>query len=853
MPRKNDRLTEYAFRQRNEEAAAHQDRAAGITRGGFGGGGGGGGGTGAAGGRPLRVQIVGGEREFFDALRQAMGFTSDGGRTGASGGMGDMSGISSQFQAVLSDQQAISQMSKQITSDLQLAVNMVTGYQATVARQMGAYTNDLTNLRRQETQHVQSLVNMLSGAASALTNAARSGTLGNAPAGSGGGGGQRVPPAGAPGGAPIPGGGGSQIPQPGGAPTQSPHRPQQAHTTLGTLRNNIMNAAVKSAGGPDSVNGRALQIGMQRGPLAGLKATPIVGPMVEAGEIVNNGAQWVTAQRARSAPYQSIYGGQNFSAGGALSQLGSMITGNPSNDTSGFGQRMAEEGFVLAQRFTGGMTSGMSRQAFQGVSNLGYAGDQRSNALDFMSNSYKQLGTSIGQSLQVVQIAAQNSNQALGGLSDNLNAVSQAASATGQNAGALRQNFIGNYQSALQGGLGSGSGSVAQAITNTTVGTNRDFANLNMQGLLSNPVLMQQVAAQGGMSLGQLEAQTATGNTGAFTKNLSAIMNQRLTGTMDQNVRNTLSQAVKSAGGNASVAQSPGSQYDIAIKLMQNRDWNVQGARQTLSTMGVSTQGMSDEQVAEYYVSTVTSGGLGAQANAQNKANGLQNLSGNVRGAAANGTGGSSVIGGLKAQQGKNSPSIEDFVSQLWGGDGNVKNAKSLNNIIGAYQGYEGKYGKSNPAIDSAIKDLGTGAGTQIRVRTQSGDQVVSMADAIKYYSDQISNGSALVEGGPQNGKRLSEVTGVTVPGFVPGKNGQPNSSANKAIAGVGESWSQYQKDNPNQPGNAASQGAQKVGTVTVSPSAQLMQMFNWSSTGGVDISGSTAAGLPPALSGGTQ
>lgn len=606
-----------------------------------------------------------------------------------------------------------------------------------------------------------------------------------------------------------------------------------------------MNNAMTRVGGPNSTGGRMLHAGQHAGMMGALRAMPGAGLLVEGGEMANDAAIAITNQRAKNAPYQSIYNGQNFSVGGAVSQLGGLLSGSGSNDTSGFGQRVAEEGFVLGQRFSGGMTSDMARQAFQGVSSLGYAGDQRSDSLDFVSNNYKQMGMGVAQSLQLVQIAAQNSNQTLSDLSSNLQQVSAAAAATGQNANLLRQNFTGNYQAALGGGLGAGSAGVASALTMTTGGTNRDFNGINFQGLLGNPVVMQQVAAQGNMSLGQLEAQVAQGNTGAFTGNLQQIMNQRMTGVMDQSVRNTLQGSVKQAGGNATVAKSPGAQYSVAIDLMQNRNWNVQSAKQVLSTMGISTSNMSDEQVAEYFVSTLTSGGIGAQGQQQNQQKGLQPLAG--------WQGGNSFLGKLQAQQGKNIPGIGDFISQLWGGDATEKNSKSLGNTISAYQGYEKKYNASDPAIEAAVNSLGTGSSTQIRVHTASGDQVVSMADAIKYYSDQLSNGSAYVVGGAQNGKKLSEVTGVTVSGFVPGQNGQPNSGAQKAAAGVGESWSQYQKDHPAQQGSAASTGAQSVGTVTVAPSAQLMQMFNWTSTGGVNIAGSTAAGLPPSISGGTH
>jgi hypothetical protein len=826
MPRENQRKTENAWKQRDQEAAENQASAAGrpgdIRFGG------------STTGGTTPVTIVGGNSAFFDDLKKSLGISNTQNPLGGPANMGD------QFKTILADQQSITQATKQIAQDIKLAANMVLNFQAQAAKAMGAYATDMKSMRSEERDHMTDMLDMMQKAyqqqqqaAQALQNMAGGATQANVPAPPSPN--PVVPPPVSP--SPPP----PSPPQPGSPPRTPAYHYQ---TSLGALHQRLTKKYVQKAGGPQTGMGRFLMGASHGGIMAGLRATPVVGEVLGVGEMVNRGAEWITEQRAKNAPNQAIYGGQNFSLGGAIGTLGDMIGGKTPTDTSGFSQRMDEEGFVLGQRFSGGMTEDQARQAFSGVSQLGYAGDQRSNALSFVSDNYKQMGMDISQSIQLVQTSAQYGNQALADLSQSLQQVTKAAAATGQSADVLRQNFSTSYSTALSSGMGAGSAGLAQAMTMSTIGTSRDLAGVSYNNMVSNPVIAQRIAATGNMTLGQMESQVSQGNIQAFTKPAQSIINQTLTGSMDQNVRNLLSKQVNSSGGYKNVAQSPGSQYSIAQQLMASPDWNVMSAKAALGTLGISTSSLSDAQVAEYYVSTLTSGGLGAQANSQGAT--LKPMTNQSSAAAAGG-----LLGQLAVKQARNGPGLFDDVTKLWGGDTATHNAVNLNNVINAYKDYGKKYNVSNPAIEAAVSTLGTDTSTQIRVHTTSGDQVVSMSDAIKYYSDQLSDGSAYVVGGSQSGKRLSDVTGVTIQGYKPGKNGQPDTENKKAIGGVGQSWTDYEKANPNQQqGSAANNGAQQVGTVTVDPSPYLLQLFNFNGTGGVNINGAAAAGTPPTVGG---
>jgi hypothetical protein len=838
------------------------------------------------------VRLASGASGFYKELREALGIKdSSGEESTTTAASGTNTETPDGLKAILTSQEAITEATRQITEDLKTASQMVIDFTSQFARDASNHSNAMAQDRKREREHMEELVDLMEQGMTSMQQVAQRITTA-VPSSSGGGGGAGG--GGVGGGAGGGGGGGglymgvrgmSHNPVSYGALRRGVG--SMMHAAAGTAEAPAMQAVYNSEGqvshyvahGPNGARQRiaadnpavpGMLASSRRkqlvnnvssafqgaGTMGALRATPYIGAALEGANLVNKGATWITDQRAANAQYQSIYGGANFSAGGAMSTLGDLISGQTSTDNSGFSQRMQEEGFVLGQRFSGGMNSSMSRQAFQGVSSLGYNGDQRSNALDFISQAYNQLGMSVSQSLQLVQTSAQYFNQSMSGVTQGLTQVTQAAQQTGQSAAALQQNFSQNYSTALGSGMGAGSGAMAQAMTLSTAGMNRDLSGVNLGSLMSNPVIAQRIAATGGMTLGQMESQVAQGNITAFTKPAQQIMNQTMMGTMDQSVRSAMSSAVAQQGGNAAVAQSPGSQYAVAMSMMGNQNWNVTSARAALGTMGISTTSMTDEQVAEYYVSQLTSGGLGAQgAAAQTKQDAITPT--NLRGDLPSQFVGQVKIGALsgKAPAGGNRPGLFDDISTLWGGDAATHNYANTQAIAGAYQNYQTQYRVSNPAIESMIKDLGTNTGTQIRVHTSSGDQVVSIQDAIKYYSDQLSSGQASVVGGTNNGKTLSQVTGISDQGYVPGKTGSQVTTKSAAVAGVGQSWTDYLKANPNANANSsqntATSNATNGGTVTISPSPELMQLLNFNGTGNVNISGAAASGVPPTVSSG--
>lgn len=829
--------------------------------------------------RPSNVYITSASAEFYDQLRQSMGFTQRGDAPGSkSGESADPKDVLPNMRTIINGQQAIMQQSKQIVSNMKVITDMMTQFQTVQTKTLGEWAKSMVEYRKQEQKHMSDMLNLMLKGVTGLQAAVMGGV-----------GGMPMAP-GMPGYSGVPGGG----PMPFFAPSRAPRSTTAAggyeqlvggRTTLGSLQARLGRFMHNNYGMGDNTpslsevydrNGnlthykyvmdgqdykvdlddpyldqlkkeasrRGLVTSMTnayaRGGAGGaLRAVPYLGVGIMGAEAINNGAKWITEQRAANAPYQNIYGGQNFSLGEAFGTL----FGNNS-ERSGFANRMQELGFTLSQRFSGGMTGEMSQEAFRGVASLGYLGNQRNSALDFVSQQYKQLGMSVSQSLQLLQVSAQHANSSLAGVSQGLQTVTQAAAATGQSAAALQQIYGNNYSAALSAGFGSGSGNLATALTMSGAGVSRDLAGLNYSAVFSNPGMMTMLAAQGGLTPGQMISQLNNGNTRAFTGPLQQVLNRNMLGTMNQGVRDQFQSLITKAGGNVSVAQSPGAQRSIAVSLMGNRDWNIYAARQSLANSGVDTSQLDDTQVAEAIVANLAGAGPDAQAQKTNSDNTIHDKP-------TTGDYTKSFMGQYQARLsdmgdiGGQPSGLQKLLGSVGISIGSSEaNFKSANQSFSAYKDRVSSTGKVDPAIEAIISKLGDQSDARIQVQTKNGPRVVTLAEAIAHYSDQLSSGNAIVmNAGDQSGLRVSQVTGVADQGFIPGQNGSTDTTTSTDTS-IGQSLSDYQKANPNtNPGGGSNA---PTGTVNISPSPELMRLFNFSGSGNVNIQGAAAAGVPP-------
>jgi hypothetical protein len=286
--------------------------------------------------------------------------------------------------------------------------------------------------------------------------------------------------------------------------------------------------------GASALSGMGGEGGMAGGALRGLAETvgladPVVDAAVAVPAAILGVGDFMSSQRQANAQYQGIYGGSNI---------------------SGLGQRFDEEAFRFGN--FGTLSSGQASQLFNGVSQLGLQGSQRTNALNVAVGAYKQQGTSLDTSLAAISTAVQSGNADLNGLADAITTVSKAAKDAGLNVGVTAQAFTQNYQTLANGNLnGQGATALAAGVTAGTANLGRMGAGLGaaVSQAMASPTVQTLVASQNGMTGDQLQYMMDTDPTKA-AKLFQDYVGQAVGLTTPTAKLKKLAQQVKARGGN---------------------------------------------------------------------------------------------------------------------------------------------------------------------------------------------------------------------------------------------------------------------------------------------------------------
>lgn len=620
------------------------------------------------------------------------------------------------------------------------------------------------------------------------------------------------------------------------------------------------------AGGPSA--GRMAASGFasgfaEDGVMGGLRATPGLGLIVGAAEGVNRGAEWLTNQRAANAQYQSIYNQGNV--GNIFGDIGSFLNGGAGGSTSGLGNRMGEEGFVLSNRFSaGGLDSQSARQLYQGVASLGFSGSQQSQALQLGQQGYASMGMPVDQWLQAVSLSAQNLNGDLSNLSQQMTTVSQAAVSTGQNANTLRESLIGNYQAVGSMVTGAGQSSLAGALTMANLGTSRAFAGMSEAGMINNPVTLNMAASSQGMTANQLLTQANNGNVGPLATGIQSTETSLLGNLVSPTMRAALNQFVSAHGGAANVLNSPNTLQNAGQAMMAASNIPPAMIPQFMQQIGM-TPGANIEDDYAKIAQTILGSGVGGAAAANSGVTplgssqlaGAGQINANPTGYQAVTTGG--IAGAAQAAKGANGGWIASSIGQsgtaadkgLASWFGSNTNASSTA-AIAAYGQTESKYKVSDPAISTLIQSIGNDPNVGIAVTTSKGDEVVSLDNAIRLFPDQIANGSAKIVGGPNDGKTVGQVAGQDQ-GKNPYGNSTGKAPASGGIQGSGkttaeQAWAKQHPDSDTQ--TSGQNGSGSSGTVTIGLTDAASQLLTIAgSTGNVNTA-NAAGGVPVPTSG---
>jgi hypothetical protein len=605
-----------------------------------------------------------------------------------------------------------------------------------------------------------------------------------------------------------------------GGQDQSGNRLFHAYDTTGRFSGTVSEAEEGVAGRVAGAATRARVSGIGgalggEGAMAGLRAVPYLGAGAAAVGALWEGANFVSNQRQANSQYQSILGGSNM---------------------GGMGQRFLQAGFQLSSLFGGGLSWGESGKAFKDVTALGYQGGNRQQRLNFAQTNYKHTGMSVDQSMELIGIAAKGVTANFSELEDQLQKVSKAAKDTGQNAAALRENFIQNYGALQQASQGANSGQLAQGLTNVTAGLGRAYAPLNFTGMFDQAGMMRAASSMGYGNLAQYEA-AGQSNPMVTAQGSQNVINQSLGAVVPQDLKAYIQQLIQQHGGNQAVVNNQNLQMVIAQQAMASGKVQIQSIRGVLTAARVSgADKMSDQAVVAYIVAWVA-GGVDLT-----KQTAVQQSMG---------------------QQQKVGTSFwnDNQVKNIGQGLPDADRKKLQQDATTAMQGigkgtlaYNQQQGLFDPVIDRLQKQFGTGL--QLEVQTARGSQIVTLAQAAKDYRDQLVNGSAIIASGDQKGKSVKDIVGFTESNAKYGDTTQSKTDSALLTKKGGPGWlgtmswdKMQQQINQIGGGGTAATGTGTSTGVYIDMSPELKKYLNITVTGDPTVEAGAASGAPPKAS----
>lgn len=531
--------------------------------------------------------------------------------------------------------------------------------------------------------------------------------------------------------------------------------------------------------------GRAL---MEALPQGALKA---VGGASLAVTAANQGWQWVQGQYGANRQFQEAYGGSN------MSQLGDRASQWWNRNITG--------------RFSM-LGGGAYDDLFKGAMNEGLRGNDRDRYIGTGANIMGQ-GVNAEQTKRIMDMSIE-AGLGLTGLATAIKEVNSAAREAGVNARHARDIFIKNYEASSDLMFGSQNAKpFATALTAGQLAQARPFQNINALGMMQSVPVQQMRASQLGMSLGQYEVATTKSPAGTILGN-----------------EETLKRAIDTApnpGGTKSVrtlvqefiAQNGGynAKYDqIALgEYLKENGWNEVFCHTILTTYGIDDGGahLAPGYIGNLYTNE-SAGNMAAKSEAQRQVDFTpktftadQVKMKDAYAADTEGVRNTRALGTLGITGGGNAGQLaKDYLSGLTG--------KDMSGNKGAFAALEGK--TMLPGVSKLLEQtstLGLSEKTKVRVKVQGGYRVISLADALRDFPDQVASGAVFVSGvgDAYMNKSVGDITGAPA-GTV---------TSNTKTIDYGQTAEQFDAEEAKKKKDSAS-STQKV-TLDLSPEAKRL------------------------------
>lgn len=573
------------------------------------------------------------------------------------------------------------------------------------------------------------------------------------------------------------GGQGPTVSQTGQQPGSAAPRPQQAQPQrlsglAGYLYGGILPAqpgaqqamglkALQQAGARLALSGGSFQ-----GIVNGLRHVPILGLGIDA---VQGVADFYQTQREAGRQYQNIEGGTNL--GAQTERLHSLAY-----QASMFGR----------------MPEGAAAQAFGQVTAMGYnqaANDEggdlqnRQSALNFIYGNYTNTGMSVDQSTQILSTASQNATVSLQTVATALKNLSDDAGTAGDNADKARQAFNSYFSEALGSGAANGAPGVAGALAGMQASYGKQFAGQNLRGELG---YNQQLFMSGRYGISPAQVQSLMRqNPQEYARMLSGNNMQAIGTALTPEMMSDLRNMIAGAGG-ASALRDPAVADRIANEFLNK--WQQVDPALTVQNLAAIINGqtganISSGNIMSWIVNQVAGKNEAAFAGTAGHQGSFS--AGNTSGAPQGRYG---LAQGTMPHLG---PGHDQVVAgQTW--QSVLRDSSAGAQAANAYLAHESKSGQRSPVLEALLQNAP--GGTQVQVDTKNGARVMSLAQALKFYPNEVASGAVRLFS--SNGHLIGS-TGTLTHGLTDPSANVTEETQQRAGSKQGLSMANWEKKHP--------------------------------------------------------
>ncbi|MET7363275.1 hypothetical protein ABZS76_33225 [Streptomyces sp. NPDC005562] len=515
----------------------------------------------------------------------------------------------------------------------------------------------------------------------------------------------------------------------------------------------------------------------------------------------------IRSQRDKNASYQSVEGGSNF---------------------DGFAERAHEEAYRWST--FGVLSSEESRKAFKGVTKLGYNskvedGQGRQDALNFVYHGKTAYGATVDESLQELQVASKNAQINFKDLSSALKEVSDAAGKAGVNSQMARAELTQLVDTATKSGYGSSAVGVAELEQKTKNSYGRSFQDMDVSDRLSlNHAYM--ASSMSGMSVSQY---LTSGPTAKGTAD-QALDNAAIQAVLKPGVEQWIKKQIAKSGGNVSEEVAAQIGEEMIQKFYPNDSPALAQVVGRLSGNG----GLAKDPVkaATWIVQQYNEKGAAATARDMSKGDRKKQKEISERNQVRKDVGETQRVPANDRGPNAGKPLIGDDLDSEHSG-GFLGFGGDNSDAYNAYQDWHKKNGgQEDPVVYALLNKIDGDDDSKVAVSTKDGKKVVSLADAVKRHRNELASGKAVIVEGDHAGKSVAEVVGKDKVDPL-----RDFSKEAKAKESEGEAYEKWEKAHTKK----SKKGRERLEISLTAEARRLLTVLD--STG---VNGSSATANPP-------